>query len=410
MLNSILEATGLDSQTCADLLGINRDVLVEWTAAQRSIPESYVALLSDALGVDVETLTKSVRHSRSQRDSDITPAIWYKFKGENLVSADREAVFLIRQIGHFQNEIEHVTGKRSVAWKPTFDAIRKEIDSQAPPGEQGRKAARILRESTGLAHGATGIGEVFRGNLRRQGILIIESPLPESRVEGCSYNVGAHPDERPCIFANTHHTTWFRRNAILIHELGHAIFDSTSAAASLDFRGFGEGKEVSEQRAEAFAQEALIPREVLFHAVQSHGIKWDSISAEGLATLVATTHVELRMVIKAAASGGFISDADAERLSELNITEYLRSLSDHALTTTEYLATLSEEKKSKLLIGNRTATNPSRSIRLPIQYVMTVVEAVRDRQISTGKAAEFLMISKQDLESRFGNHLGINED
>jgi Zn-dependent peptidase ImmA (M78 family) len=313
-------------------------------------------------------------------------------------------------LGHFQNKLEEVTNRRAVSWKPLFDGIWKAVDSQAPPGEQGRKAARILRDLTGLNQGATGIGEVFRSNLRRHGLLVIESPVRESQVEGCSFYVGAHPVERPCVFANTHHTTWFRRNAVLMHEVGHAIFDAASAAASLDFRGFDLGTGISEQRAEAFALEALIPREVLYHAAQSNGIKWQGVDAVSLATLVAAVHVEQRMVVRAAVTNGFLQEEEAQRCLDLDIHGDLKRLSERALTTSEYLERLSADRKSKLLIGNRTVTVPSRPLRLPIPYVMTVVEAVRDKQISKGKAAELLMIGRRDLESRFGDLVHSEED
>ena len=202
-------------------------------ANQRPIPESYLILLADILGVEPSILRMSSK--QAQRLGDLTPAIWYKFRGDELTDADRESVVLIRLLGHFQNEIEDVTGRKAVGWKPLFEAIRQGIDAQAPPSEQGRRAARLFRESTGLSQCATGIGIVFRANLRRLGILIIESPIQESRVEGCSFYVGAHPMDRPCVFANTYHSTWFRRNVILMHEVAHAIFDASSSGASLDF-------------------------------------------------------------------------------------------------------------------------------------------------------------------------------
>jgi Zn-dependent peptidase ImmA (M78 family) len=410
LLGEIIDATGLTSQSCADMLGISHDVFSEWIASQRAIPESYVPLLCDALGVEQSALMKPSKQSKAKGAADITPAIWYKFKGENLVTADRESVLLIRQLGHFQHQLEDAIGRRLVSWKPLFEGIWKEVDSQAPPGEQGRRAARLLRDLTGLSHGATGIGEVFRGNLRRHGLLVIESPIRESQVEGCSFYVGAHPDERPCVFANTHHTTWFRRNAVLMHEVGHAIFDAASAAASLDFRGFDHGIGISEQRAEAFALEALVPREVLYHAAQSNGIKWQQIDARGLAMLVAAVQIEQRMVVHAAVANGFLQEEEAQRCLDLDIHGDLKRLSERALTTSEFLERLPAERKNKLLISNRTVTVPSRPLRLPVPYVMTVVEAVRQKQISKGKAAELLMIDRRELESRFGDLVQGEED
>jgi Zn-dependent peptidase ImmA (M78 family) len=343
----------------------------------------------------------SPKQLRALGISDITPAIWYKFRGERLTAADRESVLLIRQLGHYQNEIEEVTGKRAASWKPIFETVRTQVDNQAPPGEQGRRAARIFRELTGLSQCATGIGEVFRGYLRGQGLLVVESPVPESQVEGCSFYVGAHPSERPCLFANTFHSTWFRRNVVLMHELGHAIFDAPSVAASLDFAQGGGEEGVSEQRAQAFAQEGLIPREVLNHIAQSLGINWDSVTMEDLAALVARTHVEHQMVVKCAISSGFVSESYAEELLELKISAELKRVSERALDTREYLRLKGEHEKVRLLLGKRTPTIPLRAIRLPVSYVMLVVGAAQEGTISRGKAAQLLMVNKDELESRF---------
>ena len=408
MLETILEATGLGIEQCAGLLGISPSIFGEWATGQRPIPESYLLLLSDVLGAE-PSMIRSVS-KRAIRVEEYTPAIWYKFRGENLVDADRECVLLIRQLGHYQNEIEDVTGKKALGWKPLFEAIRQGNDTQAPPSEQGRRAARSLRESTALSHCSTGIGEVFRGNLRHLGILVIESPIPGSKVEGCSFYVGAHPMERPCIFANTYESTWFRRNVVLIHEIGHAIFDAPSSGASLDFIDTTKWNDLEEQRAQAFAQEALLPREVLHHVAQSHGIKWASLTSDDMALLVAETHVEQRTVARAAVDAGFVPPETEESLQSFDIGARLRQISERALDTSEYLEKLGEGGEQKLMLGKRTATVPSRPIRLPVSYVRGVVSALQEKRISRGKAAELLMIDTYDLESRFGDQLHSSEE
>jgi hypothetical protein len=234
------------------------------------------------------------------------------------------------------------------------------------------------------------------------GILVIESPIQESRVEGCCFYVGAHPMERPCVFANSYRSRWFRRNVILMHEIAHAIFDAPSSGASLDFVNADERNEISEQRAQAFAQEALLPRESLNHIAQSLGIKWDAISPEGMAHLVAETHVEQNVVARAAVAAGFILPEDETGLRELDITSWLRQISDRILTTSEYLEKYGAREKQKMMLGKRTTTIPSRSLRLPVPYIRGVIDALQEKTISKGRAAELLMIDKYDLESRFG--------
>src|SRR5271165_5204579 len=92
MLQVVLESVGLDSQTCAGLLGFNPAVFAEWSAGQRPIPESVLPLLSAVFSVPLSVLRAPTKAARNVRDEDITPAIWYKFRGPELVSADRECV------------------------------------------------------------------------------------------------------------------------------------------------------------------------------------------------------------------------------------------------------------------------------------------------------------------------------
>jgi Zn-dependent peptidase ImmA (M78 family) len=100
---------------------------------------------------------------------------------------------------------------------------------------------------------------------------------------------------------------------VILHELAHLIFDLGSEGAALDVFDTPPSKnEISEQRAEAFAQETAAPREVLAHIAQSHGISWKSpLTAEKLAVLVAATHVEPRLIARAAVEDGCWSNSKA---------------------------------------------------------------------------------------------------
>jgi Zn-dependent peptidase ImmA (M78 family) len=409
MLQIVLDSVGLDSQTCAGLLGFNPALFAEWSAGQRPIPESVLPLLSAVFSVPVSVLRAPAKAAKGFKEEDITPAIWYKFRGSELVNADRECVVLIRQLGHYLNELEAVTRNRSLQWKTLFESIRDSIDLQAAPREQGRSAARMFREATSLGHGARGNGEVLRGLLRSLGVLVFETSLKESRLEGCSFYVGNQSSMRPCIFANTHHVTWFRRNVVLMHEVGHSIFESALVGASLDFLDREDTAEPLELRAQAFAQECLVPRSVLIHIAQSHGIKWAHLSARSLARLVAETHVELRTVVTAAVEAGLVVPELAEELKRIDISSDLKELSPHALSTEEYLE-LVGAKNAQEWIGKRTTTLTPRPLRLPVGYVTSVVDAYHDCQISLGKAAEYLMIDDSEFAQRFGDiYAGVEE-
>jgi Zn-dependent peptidase ImmA (M78 family)/transcriptional regulator with XRE-family HTH domain len=400
MLQVVLDSAGLDAKTCAGLLGISPAVFAEWSAGQRSIPESMVPLLSAVFSVPSDFL-RSPKTAKREKPEDLTPAIWFKFRGPQLVDADRECVVLIRQLGHYLNELESVTRNRSLQWKTLFESIRGATDLQAAPREQGRSAARMFREGTSLGHGQKGSGEVLRGLLRSLGVLVFETPLKESRMEGCSFYVGAQAASRPCVFSNTHHVTWFRRNMVLMHEVGHAIFESAYAGASVDFLDKEDNSEPVELRAQAFAQECLVPKSVLIHIAQSNGIKWTNLSARSLARLVADTHVEQRTVIDAAVEEGLVQPDVAEELKRIDIAQDLHEISQHALSTEEYLERFGAGAGQ--WVGKRTTTLSPRSLRLPVGYINSVVEAYKNSQISSGKAAEYLVIDRSEFIERFGD-------
>jgi hypothetical protein len=139
-------------------------------------------------------------------------------------------------------------------------------------------------------------------------------------------------------------------------------------------------------------------------------MKWDALSRRDVGILIAETHVEQRMLAKAAVDAGLLDPQLGQEVNSWEVWEELRKISDRALTTEEYLEKLAEADKERLLFGKRTTTIPARAIRLPVPYILNVVEALRENRISKGKAAQLLLIEKQDLESRFGDLIPAAED
>lgn len=396
VLQRVLEASGLDRDACAAALGLNGQILAEMLAGQRDIPRSMLPFIAAVLGVRDSVLEAPVPEARNV---DLVPAIWYKLRARGLGEADREYVLSIRQLAYHQHELEQVTDSRAVGWKALFEELRRQTDPQASPSEQGRQAARMFRASTGLDQGARGIGEVFRGCLRNIGVLVIETSASESVLEGCGFYVGPAGSERPCIFANAYRTTWFRRNRILLHELAHAIFDVESTIAALDFSAGSDASDIQEQRADAFAQEALVPFEVLRHFANQRGVRWESLTANELAQLVAFTHTEQRLVVKALRDADLIDDEKHAQLEAFDIADDLRSCTTHALSTDEYMRLA--DVKEQPWFKRRTTTTTPRKLLLPFRYVTSVLNAYYASLISRGKAARMLMIDEFQFLDRF---------
>jgi Zn-dependent peptidase ImmA (M78 family) len=277
------------------------------------------------------------------------------------------------------------------------------VDRSAPPAVQGRDAAVNFRAAANLEHGKTGIGELIRPRLRQVGAVVIESPVPKSSLEGCCFSIGREGDLRPCVFANTFKSTWFRRNETLLHEVCHAIFDLENDPVSLDFRERPKtATDLSEVRARAFAQECLVPRTVLVHYTNQFGVQWQCLTPQDTAKLIAAIHVEQTTLLRAAYDGGFISEDQRQKYLAYDCSSALREMSYHAWTTREFLREQAGESP-KWIAQNRGTTVGTRSLRLPAGYVKQVIDTLNIGEISIGKAAELLMMDRYTFAERFGD-------
>ncbi len=403
-LIKVIEQAGLGTKACADVLGVDHGLFEEWANGQREMPPSYISILAATLGVKADVLTSGAVASAKGLTKAEPAAIWFKFKGTEFTEADRESVLAVRRLGHNANELEQaVLGQPNRAWDVLFQDIMRQVDFQASPSDQGRLAARLFCERNQFGHGGRGSGEILRDRLRSKGILLIESPLPQSEVEGCSFYVGDSSAQRPCLFVNTYITTWFRRNVIIMHELGHAVFDQTSGGqidTLSDDRYTTDEQTLVEMRAEAFARETLLPKKFLLTLCNHNGLQPTALTKMGMAALVAQSGVEKKTVIQVMHDHELIDDTLFQTYLSFEIADELRSISDHALSTKEYIAKIGEQAALPWK-GKRLASATMRNLLLPVPYVKAVLEAVRAYTISISRAAELLMIDESMFYSRF---------
>jgi Zn-dependent peptidase ImmA (M78 family)/transcriptional regulator with XRE-family HTH domain len=394
-LNEIIESTGLGASFCAGLVGVSDERFEQWLKGSRSLPAFVLPELSSILGISIDSLEKG--------EKLLEPAIWFKLRDARLTSADREMVGLIRKLGFYMDQLRSVFQDADQKYCTILKSVRESIDKTSHPITQGQSAAICFRSVTCLDNGQSGIGEVIRPASRAWGLLIVESPL-KSTVEGCSFNVGN--GQTPCMYANTYKTSWFQRNAILMHELAHVIFDLEDEQVTIDFKheGFAQEQEnqLRELRAHAFSRECLVPKTVLTSVVNLHGIKWSALSKEDLAQLIAATHVHKSFLLRAALAYGFVDPPAFERYMDYECDAELRKLSTHALPAKEYFKTLTQ-KSPKWIAENRSTSLGARVLRLPLGYLVRVLEAYRARMISLGKAAEMMMTDEGTFLRRFEN-------
>jgi Zn-dependent peptidase ImmA (M78 family) len=398
-LRDIIDSTKLDPAFCAELVGVATDQFQEWLTGT-PIPRFVIPELSSILGVPEKTLVScGSGMARAQDSGAIAPAVWYKLRNERLTTCDREMVGLVRKLGYYIDQLQCIRSSRVRRFEVLFKTIRGEVDRTQPPTLQGRAAAVAFRSTADLAHGQQGIGEWVRPTLRRLGVLVVESPI-NSDVEGCSFMVGTEASQTPCVFANSYRSTWFRRNAVILHELAHAILDLENDQVAVDFKDGSKQAEFSELRAQVFAQECLVPRSLLVHVANHFGLKWSELTAEDVAHIVAHSHAEQELVLKAAFEHELIDAEELERYRHYECDALVRRLSTHALTTREFLRTYAAESP-KWVAENRNTSVGRRPLRLPSAYVGEVIGAFRCGEISLGKAAEMLMMEEDTFRDRF---------
>ncbi len=399
----LIQATGLSSEFCSDLLGVTPQQFNSWMAPDGALPRYAVPLLSTVIGADLDALQRT---ATSQKGTVVAPpAIWYKLSADpRLKPLDRnavgETVGLIRRLAFNIHQLQKIRRTVAGAYSGYFGAIVEQVDLSASPDDQAIKAAELFRSMAGFDHEQVGIGDRLRGTLRRLGLLVVESPIRSSRIEGCCFKTTSEASSPPCLFANTYHSTWFRRNAVLAHELCHAIFDVDSEQVSLDFTD-DESLDLRERRARIFAQHMLAPTSVLNQYQNRRGFDWGHLNEADLAYLVAHSGAEQKLVLDAAMEAGFIDSDLRASYSAFRLDAELRQISSHALTTAEYM----EQQKIVDPVWaseKRTATIGGRTLRLPVPFVMDVLESVAKTMITPGKAAELLMTDKRSLSSNFG--------
>jgi Zn-dependent peptidase ImmA (M78 family) len=394
MLRDIVKVTQLDPKFCAGLFGVTPEQFYEWMSGVRPIPRFLLPELASVFGV----LPADVTEYRPQLDSELAPAIWYKLRTQGQNPADLQFVGLIRKLCFNVSELQSLLNQSTMIWETVSNAVRSQIDQSGPIAVQARKAAEIFRAQFHWQQGQGGIGDLIRPNLRRSGLVIVESPVADSQIEGCSFRVKAERDIA-CVFSNSYQSTWFRRNFVILHEVCHSIFDLEGDPVSIDYQGVVTD-ELKERRANLFAQECLVPRSVLIHAASKFGIDWAHLTPEKLARLVADCHVEQRLLLRATVDAKLISIDEYDQYAAFECAPFLREFSTHALSTREFFQTRPKEEHP-WLFQNRLVKVGNRSILLPAGYLKTILDLLNEGRITTAKAAELTMMDRYTFQERF---------
>lgn len=395
MLSDIVHATNLTEEFCADLIGAAPDHFNEWMSGKRSVPRFLIPELISVFGATRE----HIQHPVPPEISPVGP-VWFKLRTENKVNtSDLEMIGMTRKLCFRIGQFFAFKGYQTDAYRSAFDIAREGALAYGDPEEQGRVAATIIRDQFGWSHGATGIGELLRPNLRHKGIVVVESSFRDAVVNGCCFTTAGPKSEMVCLFVNNYGINWFRRNAVLLHELAHAIFDLSPQSLSIDYKAENQS-DSSELRAEAFSRECLLPKRVLVHYQNHFGFKWESLTPVALAHLIAECHAPQQMILKAALDYALINNEQFIRCSQFECAAILEEITPHALSTKDYAKRLPPDQK-RWLLADRSVKFGSRKLVLPASYVQSLIECVESGEISTARAAELSLMDCEDFSNRF---------
>jgi len=390
----------VDRSFWADVIGCSERQLNDWWSGRRALPTSVAEVLSKAVGVPAEILAG--RQKTPIVPEDVLPPLWLKARESSLGETEYRSIASARLLAAHCEELLTLMEPAESSPRLLINEIREAVDPQQPARKQGSAAASAFLRLSTLEKGATGIGEVIRAFLRARGALVLETPINSVRLEGFCVPVGSDSKVRPCIVVNSYRTTWFRRNYVILHELAHAVFDLEAENGVFDVAGGlrESPANISEQRADAFAMHALVPYRLL-RAIQNRGIRLAKLDEHGLADLVAQTHAEQRLLIRAALEYGLITAEDADRLAGLRIARALRARTYHA----RGLADVPREQliyPEILAWRDRLTSFPVKGLRLPIPFVRLVLQAFGEQKVTRKRAAELLMIRDEEL-----SHYGV---
>lgn len=191
---------------------------------------------------------------------------------------------------------------------------------------------------------------------------------------------------------------------VIMHELGHAIFDpSTGAEVDSISSDVEQGKHrdsLSEIRAESFARECLLPKSLILAFCQMFGAKVTRLTPESLADLVAFSGVEQKTIVQLLQEYELIDDSLASQYQAFEIWDLLKSITDHALSTSEYVDKIGIDA-TRLWSNKRFTSIGQRNLLLPISYVQAVLDAVKLFRVSISRAIELLMIDRETFDTRF---------
>lgn len=168
--------------------------------------------------------------------------------------------------------------------------------------KDGVKVAQALRQFLGYKN--TEAYQNLYQEFRRIGIHIFRSRLEDSNLSGLFVK---HPVADKCVLVNFDENL-YRQNFTLCHEVGHALMDGSSYNVSYQTQ-----KDFREYRANAFASEFLMPKDIIKQISPS------SITPNSIVSYASRFRVNVQAFLIALENAGVISPEKKAEYSKMGL-------------------------------------------------------------------------------------------
>jgi len=365
-LKQAREAAGYTQEEVARLMGLSRPTVADIEAGRRRVDSLLLRDLAALFGVRPwELLGPADEASKKAR---LRKLLFAELESSGASASDK------KQIARFWQILEHFArlSKEMRRKKPALPEDGRRFKSRVPDFLVEAEALRA-RELLGL--GDSPMPGDLRYLIESRGIPVFFWPLERDPISGLFLN---HPELGPVLLVNATQVRW-RQVFTLAHKFGHVwLHCHEHALVSRIFSPEGDPR-VVERQANSFAAEFLMPE-------------------EGVKRWVAALNIE----------GPFTAE-DVVRLQRAFGVSYkamLVRLKNLRMITQEHFEKLSRESPVRLALQlgyeiDRSEVGDVREPRfyerLPMEYVVLVLQAWEEGLIGEGKAAEMLDTDRYSL-------------
>lgn len=341
-------ASGLSQDEVAERLGLSRPAVSLIEAGKRAVSSVELAKLSRLYQLPAAAFLEEPGGE----------GVLERFRAGNLEEGDREILDQALQYFRYYALLEHAAYGGQRYDLPLYPA------RAGLAIEQGTHLAEQERGRLGLGNGPV---RSMIQVLEQEGVKVTTLRFPdESSLSGCFF---FSDDLGPCIVINESHPPQ-RRRFTAAHEYAHAVSERQEGIVCVSERR----RELDEMRANAFAAAFLLPETGIGEALAEMQVARGEIKAEHVVRVMHTFGASYEAVLWRLLNFKWISKSEREQLSTVPPEGLSRTLGYSSL--------------------------PGENEPEPERFKSVAIQAWRQGEISTGKLAELLNVSKQEIREQ----------